>query len=520
MKYLQEAIHPTQSEEKSNTLIFFHFINLFLVLINFALNFMGNPILKYFYLLHVVFIIIVAFSYRLEQIFPEIISLFFLEGQGRILWEYQGWSRIIFDSTLLIAAIRVFIINRKFYDRKIIPLPIIILIALHLLWYSVQFFNIYAASLFGVIGAIKIYIFPILLFLGLSLSKLDSNNKNFTNLLLFFALIMILELFLNYYQLTEKQDFLYKMSSYYYTATRNGVFTGLLFRPFATTQLPGALSVFIFLTAGLLYIRNLSWKQSILRLAIIGFAIFNLIICQVRSALIKYLLIIGIIYLGNIIFHRLKLKKIFPLLFVLLMSVLVSQNIDSRLSRLLSSADNESLSYSVDRVTSLADTGKMSGQRIDSQVFFTKIFNQISEYPLGVGPGMTGPAASINQDFLNKDPLLNKNTLWTYDNLFISLFIDLGIGAIFYIALIFTIPAYFSRMLIKYYKNKDEEKFRLLLICTSSLVVILLGNWGALGLTYNPESFIFWFFSALGFYTISDTREFNERNIPVLSTIK
>ena len=344
MKLYQDAIHGSQLKEKSNSLNFFHFINLFLVLINFTLNFLGNPTLKYFYLVHALFIIFLTFAYRLEQILPEIISLFFLEGQGRILWEYQSWSRIVFDITLLVAVIRVFIVNKKFYDKKIIPLPIIILIALHFLWYFVQFFNIYAASFFGVISALKIYIFPILLFLGLTLSNLDVKSKNFTNLLLFFVMIFILELFLNYYQLSEKEDFLYKLSSYYYTATRNGVFTGLLFRPFATTQLPGALSVFIFLTIGLFYVRDLSWKQSLLRIAIIGFAIFNLIICQVRSALIKYLLIIGIIYIGNLIYHRFKLKKILPLLMLLLLVLTLGQNFDSRITKLINLSENENLS--------------------------------------------------------------------------------------------------------------------------------------------------------------------------------
>ena len=465
-------------------------------------------------MIHVIFIIITSFIYRLDQVLPEIITLFFIEGQGRILWEYQSWARIIFDFSILISVSRVFLLRRKFFDLKIVPLPIMILIVCHVLWYSIQLFNIYAASVFGVISALKIYIFPILMFLGFSMSNINVNSKHFTRLLIFFTSILTAELFLNYYQFLEKQNLLYQISSYYFTAMKNGIFTGLLFRPFATTQLPGALSAFLFLTVGFLFFRPLSFKKSLLRTVIIAFSIFNLIICQVRSALIKYLLIIGLIYLGGIIFHRLKFKKVFPLLLLLIIGLGVLQDLDSKLNSFFSSTNDETLSYSVDRVTALAQTGKMKSSRIDSETFITKVFDQISEYPLGVGPGMTGPAASINQESLLTDPLLNTKTLWTHDNLFISLFIDLGIGAIFYILLIFSIPIYFVKALIKFYKRKDEHHFQIVLICTCSQVVILLGNWGALGLTYNPESFIYWFFAALGFYSISSSRAIHERFIP------
>lgn len=502
MHHPQENIPESKKDKNSRTLNFFHLLNFFFIATNFLLNFLGNPSLKYFYLIHVIFIMFMAFIYRIDQILPEILTFFFLEGQGRILWEYQGWSRVAFDITLVVAVTRVFIINKKFYDKRIIPLPIIILIACHFLWYTVQFSNIYAASFFGVAGALKVYVFPILLFLGFSQSDLLPEKEGFTSLLITFAAILVLELALNYYQMQLKQNFLYKISSYYYTATKNGIFTNLLFRPFATTQLPGALSVFIFLTVGFLYIRPLSWKMSFLRFPLILFSVFNLIICQVRSALIKYLLVLALIYVGKMIFQRLHPKKLLPQIIIILTALIVIQNVNWSFIH----SNDINLSEAIERFTTLSDVGKIKSQRIDGDTFFTKVFAQVSEYPMGVGPGMTGAAASVNQEALAQDPILNSKSLWTHDNLFISLFIDLGIGAFFYIAMIFLIPIYFTKELISYYKSKDEKPFSQILACTSSLIVILIGNWGALGLTYNPESFIFWFFSALGFLIISRTK--------------
>jgi hypothetical protein len=120
---------------------------------------------------------------------------------------------------------------------------------------------------------------------------------------------------------------------------------------------------------------------------------------------------------------------------------------------------------------------------------------------------MTGAASSINAESLAHDPVINSKGLWTHDNLIVSLVIELGYGAIFYIILIGLIPVYFVQKLIKLYRNKNEEKFKIILICASTLAVIVIGNWGAVAITYNPESFIYWFFAAVGFYTLAEERQ-------------
>jgi hypothetical protein len=58
--------------------------------------------------------------------------------------------------------------------------------------------------------------------------------------------------------------------------------------------------------------------------------------------------------------------------------------------------------------------------------------------------------------------------------------------------------------MVIFYAKKNYEPYKILLVCFSITLIILGGNWGAVGLTYNPESFIFWFFTSLGFITISN----------------
>lgn len=504
MEYYQESNQQLTNSSMSNSLKFFHFLNSLFIFIIFSLNFLGSPAIKFVYLAYVIVVLLCTFSYSIEEIFPQLITLLFVEGQGRLVWEYQGWSRIIFDITCMIAILRIFITHRKFYDPKVVPLPLIVLISLHFIWYIVQFSNVNAASVFGVASAMKIYIFPIFLFLGITMSNLSVQSKHFRYFSLTFIILMILELSLSVYQYQEKEALVFQISSYYFKATRDGVFTGLLYRPFATTYLPGAFSIFIFLTIGIMFFKKTNWKFSLLRFFIIGFSIYNLILSQVRSALVKYALIIFIIYLGDLLFHRFSFRKVVPLVFGIFLTIFLAKSV---LVNFLNTED-ENIEYAVERASSLTDSSKLKSQRIDVDTFFNVVSEKISDYPIGVGPGMTGAAASINSDFLKSDPIFNARTLWTYDNLFISLIIDLGIGAFIYVAILLIIPIYFLRSLFAFYKEKMQEPYQIILVCTASLTVIILGNWGALGIPYNPESFFFWFFSGIGFLTISEYNKF------------
>jgi hypothetical protein len=502
MNYLQETT-ADPGKIRTRLLSIFYGLNFVALIITFALNFLGLPALKYFYLVHVAITIFAIVLFNFSEIFPIILTLYFLEGQGRIVWEYASWSRIIFDALVFCSILKIFITNKKIIDSRIVPRPLILLILAHFFWYLVEFSNLHSLSYFAVFAASKVYIYPILFFLGLTQLDFDVEKENFQKCLTLLTVILIFELLLNYYQFDLKESFIVQISPYYNKVMRDGIFAGRFYRPFGTTQGAGTISIFLFLTIGLLFFKTSTKLNYLLRTGIILASGFVIILCQIRSAFIKFVLIVIAIHLGELLFFRFKAKGFVGITFLAIFIFIGTPF----LKETKTNAKDEGITYATDRVLSLGDVNKLKDSRLDLQSFLRVAAEKLSVYPLGFGPGLTGPAASMSRDEMVGNRFINDDLTWTYDNLIISLVIDFGIGGIFYILVIVYIPAYFIRFLIKYYKSKSYSSYKVLMVCFCVTFVIILGNWGAIGLTYNPESFAFWFFAALGFATIAKHKE-------------
>lgn len=509
MDYLQASMISPDGKFKRRLLNIILILNYVAILITFLLNFLGLPILKYHYLIHVGLAIIAIFLFDFSQVFPILLTLFFIEGQGRIIWEYASWSRIIFDSIVFISVLKVFISSKKIFDSKKLPAPLIILIVAHFFWYLVEFSNLYSVSYFAFAATSKIYIYPLLLFAAIAQSDLDVQGIKFQRSLKVFILLLSLELALTFYQFNMREQLLLQISPYYFKVMKEGVFTGMLFRPFGTTQLPGAPSVFLFLCVGFLFLRKSTRLFLLLKYFLITASGAAIILCQVRSAFIKFVLIVLLIHLGELIYYRFKLKGLSGLLFISLIIAVSSQYV---LNTNLSSED-DGINYARDRISSLSDINKLRSSRLNISDFSSIVIQKLWANPMGLGPGMTGAAGSLSQEGLVGNRFVNPGMTWTSDNLIISLVIDFGVGAIFYILVLFYIPFYFFRFLIIFFQKKIFELYKPLLICFSTIIVILIGNWGAIGITYNPESFAFWLFSALGFSTIAKYKN-QDQSIP------
>ncbi len=485
--------------QKNKIILYFHALNFILLILNFSFNFLGNPALKYVYVAQVVTIATSIIFFKFEYVLMEIITLLFIEGQGRVVWEYQSWSRIIFDLLIFYSIAKIFISNKKLMDRKLLTMPIYICILLHFIWYIIQIFNIYSISMFGVIAASKIYIFPILLFLGVLQSNLDVKKEYFKTVYYFFVFILILEIALTLFQVQMKESLMLQLSPYYIKPMKEGIFTGTLYRPFGTTALPGTISIYLFTTVGFLFLFQFRLLGTLFKYGLIASSIMIIIFCQVRSALVKYLLIVGLIQLGLMIYERLKPKAVIPVFIIFITLIISGKTI------LLSNdkSGDENIDYAKKRMSSLTEIDAVKKDRINIDTFIKVAYSKLSTYPLGLGPGVTGAAASLIKDDIIQNPHVKLDYLWHFDSLFISLFIDLGVGAIFYLALIFYITVYLFKNLFYFYKIKDLSSFNIVLICFSTIFVIIIGNWGAIGLTYNPESFVFWFLAAIGIKTIN-----------------
>lgn len=514
MNSIQESKIITNDKLKSSLLNFFLIINLLALFVTFGLNFLGSPVLKYHYIIHILITIAAIVLFDFSQILPIILTLYFIEGQGRIIWEYASWSRIIFDALVFLSIIKIFIVKRKIINLQSVPAPYVLLISLHFLWYAVEFSNLYSVSYFAVMAATKLYIYPILFFLGLAQTNFDVYEKNFQKTLNFFILLLLMELALSFFQFSVKETHILKISPYYYKAMTDGVFAGKLYRPFGTTQLPGAISSFLFLTVGFLFLKAESKLGYFFRIILIAASGFTIILCQVRSAFVKFLLVIIIIYLGELIFYRFRAKSFIGLILIFIILLFGNQYVTSNQA----STGDESVDYIRDRIGSLAEVNKIKGSRLTTDQFMKIVSLKLSENPLGLGPGLTGPSGSMSKDELVGNRFINAGMTWTSDNILIALVIDFGFGAIFYILVILYIPAYFIRFLVIYFQKKNYKSYKILLVCFSSILAIIIGNWGAIGITYNPESFAFWFFTAIGFSTIAkDKRNLEKQKLTLPS---
>lgn len=498
MSFSQVPSAVSTNKLRSSLLNFLLSINIIAILTTFTLNFLGSPALKYFYLVHLLITLIAILKYDFIEIFPIFLALFFIDGQGRILWEYSSWSRIIFDLLLFFSVAQMFIKYKKIADTKSIPKILIVLIALHFSWYLIEFSNLHSVSYFATLGAMKVYIFPFFFFLGLIQSDFNKYEHHFQKILNFYVLIILLEIALCIYQFNMKEILVLKISSFYIKSIRGNVFTDILYRPHGTTFAPGVISAYVSLTVGFLFLKKNSTRWSILRIILIFMIGYLLVLCQVRAALIKFFLIIIIIQLGEIFYFRLKPKSFDGLISIF--SLLIFSTV--AIKNYTPNDKAGDINYARERFLSILDYKQIKKSRIDANTFINVAMSKLTSMPLGLGPGFTGAAGSLSSENMVGNRFINDDMIWGFDNLFISLIIDFGIGAFFYISIIFYIPIYFFRFLIHFYVNKKYEEYKFLLICFGTIVTIIAGNWGAIGIPYNPESFTFWFFTSMGFLVI------------------
>lgn len=513
MNYLQQLKPSSAVPEDSKLLSLVLGVNLVLIVLFFALNFIGSPMLKYVYLITIIFSIFATLFLNFLNLLPVIISLYFIEGQGRILWNNVGWTKFIFDAIVLLSILKIFISNKKIYNIQKLPKTILLLIILHFCWYLFAVFNLDTVSSIAAVVSSKLYVYPILYFLALTQVEFDVYSIKFERFLNFLIFLLFIESFLILIQYYLKENFVLEISPHYQTAMKQYIYTGSTYRPFGTSFSPGSISVFFYLTLGFLFLKLKNFKWNFLSFLLIPLLTFTIILCQIRSALLKFVLIYLLIQIGDAVFKRFRLKELLKLLVVISIfligaNYIANFDVSSNGSSYSSKEENETHSFNEgienvrDRFTSLSDTKTLKSSRINVTRFYVIAVEKLASKPFGYGPGFTGILGRLGMKETGFTSVKNEE-YWAWDNLFMSLLIELGFGAIFYILLLFYIPIFLFQFLIRFYKLKMEKEYRVLLVCFSTLTIMLFGNWGVIGITYNPESFVFWFFAALGFGTIA-----------------
>ena len=489
---IKNAITPIKYIEiKERTFKYAYIFNFLILGVTFYLNLQSSALLKWPYLLQVVFTVFCAFFFRFNLAFFFIISFLFTEGQIRIVWEYHPLARLIFDIVLIICIIRHLILAKKLFPKDQIPSILTFFIGLHFGWYIVEIFNPASENIFAVLAASKIYILPILFFFLFLLTDWkwsEKRDRQFIYLLLF---LVIMESFLSIHQMRLQEKSLLSISAYYQHSLRGSFFSGENFRPYGTSFLPGAISVYFYLVLGMFFIHTQTPFQTFLTYCSVAFNWFCLFISQVRSAFAKHVILFGAIHLLFFFGQRYRFKRTMKFLPVIVLGFLFIPYFIYRMNFYFPDIN---FSSSIERVMIFKDVNKIKHQRITLKSFLINSKKIITEYPLGRGVEKSGAAGALTPYRLNYDA----KTIWHYDNLFLAVLIDLGIGALFYFFVILFIPLYLFYLLIKSLKEMDFTNAKILIVSLSVLVVMLIGNWGAVGILYTPEAFFFWYFCARG----------------------
>jgi hypothetical protein len=485
-------------------------INYLFIILIFGLNFLGLSQLQYVYLAYIGFAFLVAFTMDLKTSILIIITYCFFEGQGRILWNYHPFFRISFDLLTGTALLHSILVHRSFENIKALPKLLLILMTLHFGWYIVEMFNPNSVSFFSSVAATKIYIFPLLVFLIIRNSPEALNEENLHKISQILLILIAGESFLSLYQSQKLEPFLLGISSYYQYALKD-VFIGEDFRPFGTTFLPGVISVYLFLTAGFLFTKKeQSRKFVIILLVVCGIVTLTILATQVRSALIKYVLLLFGASFSFFMCSTIPKEQKFQGVGKYIFAFLITSAAGFYLAYEYKIVNFEKVMNRWEKVNSYE---AFKARRAGPELAATILISRLTDFPLGLGPGLTGAASSVAREQIENDPIYNRDTFWGYDNLFLSLAVEFGFGAIFYILLVISIPFVLLNRFWRNFKSGSNYQARVILIAFFQVSIILLGNWGAIGLPYNPESFFFWLWTAVAL-NISKEDDSRAVNVP------
>ena len=109
-------------------------INYLLIGLVFLLNFLGSPYLKSLTLIYTAFAFVAVFLLDLKTSIIIIISLCFLEGQARVVWNYHPFFRIAFDAVIAVTVLKNFSLKKDLKIGSVLPKPMLLFIVLHVLW--------------------------------------------------------------------------------------------------------------------------------------------------------------------------------------------------------------------------------------------------------------------------------------------------------------------------------------------------------------------------------------------------
>ena len=497
---MESAVDP-----KEKFIRYYFYLYLAVIFLHLAFNLQGSSATLYTYFLIAGLMGVATIALPLRHSLPFMFFFLIFEGQGRILTGYNPFFRIVFDLYLAIIILKNLVKVRILFPKDKLPLLIYTLFIMHFAWWTIEIFNPRGANVFASLATSKFYIFPIVLFLGILSSDLRVESKEFQNYLFWYFIVLFIGIILCGVQMNFGADFMHGISpNYSYLFKKYQAYSGKLFRPWGTTHIPGGYSGILCYVVGFIFMfrssddMGVSLSKRKVRIRYVIYIIFilaswyTMLISQVRTLFIQNLMITILCILLRVWGLKAKSKTILALTVGTLISVGVSSLF---LNNLTDFSDKFQLANSIVRIEQLDKTGIMS-KRASPSTVLDKLSSDM-EIPFGWGPGMTTTFLPAFVEAQKKRWDLKRYQFWALDNFYVFALLELGLGGIFIILISFFIPAFIFKYMVKLKGVQEENSLSSMAPALAVGIVVIIANWGAVLLPFNPVSFFYWFYVAI-----------------------
>ncbi|MBI2711878.1 MAG: hypothetical protein HYX41_03285 [Bdellovibrio sp.] len=419
------------------------------------------------------------------------IQIFFLyigvEGFAKLITNYNPIIHIGADIFIIVLWVKVGIeriINR---DIKQIQMPpVTTLIFIHFGWFLVTIANPYSLSLVASLAGMKIYVTIIsLYFFGYMLSDDAEKIRGF---LVPWVVICFLQVATSLYQAKVGPTSVTSISDAYITVLEK--YRGYAFRPPGLASQPGGPAIFVYLLVPtivyfIFHVRSL--LLSLLLILSLPACLATMLVCQIRSALLKAILGASG-YLTASIFRTQQISakaRILILTGIGIGGILIASFTPYILDTISEKGSTNEMA--VKRTLTLFNLESIQRARSGA---LDRFLRYASKAPLGAGLSRSGSAAGKFSDLIKKDKSFSEE--FFADNLWVELVVDLGIPGAFIYTLILISICYYA---VKGFRTQDPDLRPLHNTLFFTLFAILVGAYGAEPILYNPEGAFFWFFS-------------------------
>lgn len=496
------------SQGQGEQIYFFRAFMLFM-LIHFALNFLGSPLVLYSGALVAISAFLSVIFLRWQQAFYIAILFTLVGGQIKVIWGYQPFFRLLGDLLIVILVFRNFVKTRKLFDFTKIPNFIVWMMVGHFLWFIVGLFNPGGAGFIPSFASGKFYILPFFYFFAIINQDFDVTSRYFKDFLKVFMFFVILEAALVIFQSIQGPEFIFGISHHYKSLFEK--FTlfaeSSTFRPWGTSGVAGGYASHFFLSAGFTFLwavqpggdeeQRLSVIKKLFIFLFTVLTLFAVFISQVRASFIKEILIISLGVFFSLIGTKFVAKRIIGIgvgVFIVLFLGAFAVKQSPVLSKIMSFEKVLSRYEEINTIEGAA------GRRVSVDSALSEIGRRFSK-PLGFGLGMTTsylPAYGEKRRELVHD---KEGVYWSMDNLFVSVAGEMGLGGIFLILIVLGTPLILASLMFSALRANEYVVYRTVCYCFISILIITIGQWGAVGLIYPPEFQYYWFYAAIAMTT-------------------